>query len=91
MYHLATTWIKLGADFLALLYLHFQTFLWTHSSKKCSKSLCKFQLWVLKGRRLKLLSGFFCAKGVPPPPTHLAEIHFAKKKPLAEMGVTPPP
>ena len=36
----------------------------------------------------KLLSGFFPLGGYPPTP--LAENHFSKK-PLAEIGGTPPP
>ena len=40
--------------------------------------------WILS------LADFFHLGGTPPPPTLLAENHFAKK-PLAEMGGTPPP
>ena len=35
------------------------------------------------------LADFFRLGGTPPPPTLLAENHFAKKT-LAEMGGTPP-
>ena len=38
----------------------------------------------------KLLSRFFSAKGVPLPPTPIAENYFAKK-PLVEMGSTSSP
>ena len=40
-----------------------------------------------KGTCQKLLSGFFPLGGAPPPPTPLAENHFAKKN-LVEMGGT---
>ena len=43
-----------------------------------------------KGSCQKRFSGFCPLRGYPPPPTPLTENHFAKK-PLTELGCTPPP
>ena len=58
-------------------------------AQRAHETACCNKVDVTQGTFKKLLSGFFPLRGSPPP-TPPPENHFSKK-PLAEMGGSPPP